>query len=179
MLTPTRPLTVRFGTEGVDTHAMLYRGEYSTNPSTGQSEGWIELGFAGEEGQAITNRFRVEQLALIGNTLIILPTVAELKVSPLEQWLQNERRAQVQHLRELATDISQTSLRGILEAGITHNAHESHLAAALAREGWVKLEWRADKPGWQVHTVRGDFYVPESTVERVLGHPLPKKRVGG
>lgn len=98
------------------------------------------------------------------------------KESPLEQWLADEREEQVRHLRELANDLAVTSLRGILEGGVTHNAHCPQLAAALARAEWMKLEWIHSKPGWRVTVARGEHYVTETEVERVLGHSLPAKR---
>lgn len=173
-LNAMRPITIRLGTEGVDTAALLTRSECWHDPNVRDRVlGWIELHVEGAD-RAV--RYGIERLALVGNRLIILPTVDEMKRSPLEDWLIAERDAKVRHMRELANDLAATSLRGILEEGITHNAHCPQLAAALARAGWVKLEWERGKPGWRVHTVNFERYVPEAEVERVLGFPLPAKR---
>lgn len=169
-----KPVTVRFGTEGVDSAALIARSEYWHDPHhRDRVQGWIELHLEGVE-RAV--RYEVERLVLIGDRLIILPTADELQRSLLEVWLIAERNAHVQHLRELANDLAVTSLRGILEEGITHNAYCPQLAAALARESWIKVEWKSGKPGWLVTRYNGEQYVPESEVERVLGYPLPKKR---
>lgn len=172
-LVEMRLITVRYGTDGADTPARLQRGEYQFE---GKDSPWgsFELSFTGEDDRVFNRRFAIDQLSLVGDVLVILPTEVKLAETPLKQWLENERRAQVQYLRELAYDISVTTPRGILEAGIGMNCHEPHLAAALAKEEWVKVEWTS-KPGWRVTKARSEFYVTEAEVERVLGFPLPKK----
>jgi hypothetical protein len=173
-----KPIDVRFGTDGPNTKAILQRGEYYSHPHRNEMTGWIELAFmgGGEDGDEwISRRFEVERLVLIGDVLIVLPTPSELAETPLCQWLRNERRAQVQHLREMAQDIARTSLRGILEAGIGFNCLDPNLASALAKVDWMKLEWIDSKPGWRVSKPTSQFYVTEAEVERVLGFPIPKK----
>lgn len=167
-----RLITVRFGTEGIDTKAQIARSEWSHDPNVrDRVNGWIDIIVEGSERIV---RYPFERLVLIGERIVILPTADEMKRSPLEDWLLAERNEKVRHMRELANDLAVTSALGVLREGITHNAYSPQLAAALAREGWVKVEWIDGKPGWRVTTVRGERYVPESEVERVLGFPLPK-----